>query len=106
MTIVKASPDSRREFSVVTMVEENEVSALRADKQSDTHALGDRSESYNISPSVSDVGNPWIGPGEDPISPDGLFLSQDKVDDMVEMEDIQDCKVTQAEGAKTFDKEV
>lgn len=106
VTIVKASPDSRREFSVVTMVEENEASALRADKQNETHVLGDRSESYNISPSVSDVGNPRIGPGEDPLSPDRPFLSQDKVDDMVEMEDIQDCKVTQVESAKTFDKEV
>lgn len=105
VTIVKASPDSRREFSVITMVEEKELSASLEDKQRDAHALGDGSEKSNTNPSVSDVGNPLIGLGEDPRLPDGLSLSQDK-DDMVEMEDIQDCKVTQAEDVKTFDEEV
>lgn len=105
VTIVKASPDSRREFSVVTMVEEKELSALPEDKQRDSHALGDGSESSNINPSVSNGRNTLIGPAEDPRLPDGPSLSQDK-DDMVEMEDIQDCKVTQVEDAKTFDKRV
>lgn len=105
VTIVKASPDSKREFSVVTMVEEKESSASSEDKQSHSHALGHRSENSNINPSVCDTGNPLIRAGEDPRLPDGPSLSQDK-DDMVEMEDIQDCKVTQAEDAKAFDKEV
>lgn len=105
VTIVKASPDSKREFSVVTMVEEKESPAPPEDRQSDAQALGGRSENPNTNPSVSNVANPQTGPGEVPGLPDVVLLSQDK-DDMVEMEDIQDCKVTQAEDAKTFDKAV
>lgn len=95
VTIVKASPDSRREFSVVTMVEEKESSASPEDNQSESHGFGDRSQNPNINPSVSDVGDLRL--------PDGASLIQDK-DDMVQMEDIQDCKVTQAEDAKALDK--
>lgn len=104
VTIVKASPNSRREFSVVTMVEEKESPASTEDRQRDTRALGDREENSNINPSVSSIENPPTGPGEDPGPPDVVLLSQDK-DDMVEMEDIQDCKVTQAEDDKTFYEE-
>lgn len=91
VTIVKASPDSRREFSVVTMVEEER------DQQRETSNLGD------TSPTVLDVGQPPIRQGENSRTRDRPTVSQDK-DDMVEMEDIKDCKVTQVEEAKTMDK--
>lgn len=91
VTIVKASPDSRREFSVVTMVEEER------DQQRETSNLGD------TSPTVLDVGQPPIRQGENSRTQDRPTVSQDK-DDMVEMEDIKDCKVTQVEEAKTMDK--
>lgn len=104
VTVVKASPDSRREFSVVTMVEEEESSASPEDKQRETLELGVGSEKADIHPTVLDVGKSQIGPGENSRLPDGPSSSQDK-DDMVEMEDIQDCKVTQVEEAKTRDEE-
>lgn len=97
VTIVKASPDSRREFSVVTMVEEER------DQQRETSNLGMELENADASPTVLDVGQPPIQQGENSRSQDRPTVSQDK-DDMVEMEDIKDCKVTQVEEAKTMDK--
>lgn len=97
VTIVKASPDSRREFSVVTMVEEER------DQQRETSNLGVESEKADTSPTVLDVGQPPIQQGENSRSQDRPTVSQDK-DDMVEMEDIKDCKVTQVEEAKTMDE--
>lgn len=103
VTIVKASPDSRREFSVVTMVEVKKSSASPEDQQRETWQVGLGSEKADISPTVLDVGKPPIGP-EHPRLPGGPSLSQDK-DDMVQMEDIQDCKVTQVEEAQTREEE-
>lgn len=100
VTIVKASPDSRREFSVVTM-EERKSSASPEDQPGETREPGVGSDKAGINPTVLDVGKPPIGPGEHSRL---LSLSQDK-DDMVEMEDIQDCKVTQVEEAKTREEE-
>lgn len=102
MTIVKASPDGRREFAVVTMVEEKESSASPEDKLREASELGVGPEKASISPTLPDVGKPAIGPGQNSRL---ASLSQDK-DDMVEMEDIQDCKVTQPEEAETRDEEV
>lgn len=98
VTIVKASPDSKREFSVVTMVEEKESAASPEDKARGTSELGAGSEKSST-PSVLDVGKPRLPPGENSSSADGPSSSQEK-DDMVEMEDIQDCKVMQVEEAK------
>lgn len=81
VTIVKASPDSRREFSVVTTVEEVK------DQTGGTSEQGGEI-------SVSGVGQPesreTSGAEVKPT------LGQDK-DDMMEMEDIRDCKVMQVE---------
>lgn len=68
VTIVKASPDSKREFSVVTMMED-QVGALKVDK-------------------------------EDLVTTDAAevkWTSGDEKEDMVEMEAIAECRVTQAE---------
>lgn len=82
VTIVKASPDSKREFSVVTMVEETEQDASPKGQRGQTLLPSTRQpESPRGEPSVADM-KPSV--------------SQDK-DDMVEMEDIRDCKVTQVE---------
>lgn len=103
VTIFKASPNSKREFSVVTMVEEEESSTSTKDQQRGTSELGVESEKVEISPTVSDVGQPESQHGENSGTQDRPTVSQDK-DDMVEMEDIRDCKVTQMEEAKTFDE--
>lgn len=81
VTIVKASPDSRREFSVVTTVEEVK------DQTGGTSEPGGEV-------SVAGVGQPESREsfGAD-VKP---TLGQDK-DDMMEMEDIRDCKVMQVE---------
>lgn len=97
VTVVKASPDSRREFSVVTMVEEER------DQQRETSNLGVESEKADTGPTVADVGQPPTEQRENSRSQRRLTVSQDK-DDMVEMEDIKDCKVTQVEEAKTMDE--
>lgn len=82
VTIVKASPDSKREFSVVTMVEETEQDASEKRQTGETV--------------LSSTGKPENLRGETSGAEIKPSVSQDK-DDMVEMEDIKDCKVTQVE---------
>ncbi|GLD62751.1 mucin-5AC-like protein [Lates japonicus] len=103
VTIVKASPDSTREFSVVTMVEDKESSTSIKDQEGETSELGAESEKAGLSPtvgrggevSVSGIGQPESQRGETSAAEGGPTLSQER-DDMVEMEDIRDCKVMQA----------
>lgn len=78
VTIVKASPDSKREFSVVTMVEEQKGTLETVAKEEQQEIWGEEVRST---------------------------LSQDK-DDIVEMEDIKDCKVTQGEEVETSELKV
>ncbi|XP_034454646.1 RELT-like protein 2 [Hippoglossus hippoglossus] len=66
-TIIKASPDSKREFSVVTMMEDEESTSLTKDQKRET--------------------------------------CKEK-EDMVEMEDIKDCKVMQLQEAERAREEV
>ncbi|XP_034739138.1 RELT-like protein 2 [Etheostoma cragini] len=109
VTIVKASPDSKREFSVVTMVEEKESSTSIKDKIGSTSELRVESEKIipGISPKlsrggevyVSVVGQPESESGKTPVAEVSPRVCQEK-DDMVEMEDIRDCKVTQVEEAE------
>lgn len=99
VTIVKASPDSKREFSVITMVEKEEACTSTKDQEGETCGREGQSEKLGLS-SVMDRGGevsvPGVGeqsrgtPGAEPqptVVPER--------DDMVEMEDIRDCKVTQ-----------
>lgn len=72
VTIVKASPDSKREFSVVTMVEE-QMGASKADI-------------------------------EEPVDDGGAevkWILGDEKEEMVEMEEISECRVTQVGEEKT-----
>ncbi|XP_020509054.1 RELT-like protein 2 [Labrus bergylta] len=100
VTIVKASPDSKREFSVVTM-EEREESSTK-EKERETSELGVESENLERRPAVDQerqvavqgVGEPDRKIGETSGAEVRLTVSQDR-DDMMEMEDIRDCKVTQ-----------
>lgn len=93
VTIVKASPDSKREFSVVTMVEkEKESSSSSKDPKKDTYELEIDSEKLQHSPTVSEVGQAKSQYGETSRTQGEATVSQEK-DDMVEMEDIRDCKV-------------
>lgn len=85
------------------MVEEEESSTSTKDQQRGTSELGVESEKVEISPTVLDVGQPESQHGENLGTRDRPTVSLDK-DDMVEMEDIRDCKVTQMEEAKTVDE--
>lgn len=111
MTIVKASPDSKREFSVFTMVEEEKSSRSMEDQKGETSELLVESEKVRISPAV-DQGEEVsvLGVGQ-PESREGSgaeissMLSQEK-EDMVEMEDIRDCKVMQVGEAERVEEEL
>ncbi|KAE8278182.1 RELT-like protein 2 [Larimichthys crocea] len=111
VTIVKASPDSKREFSVVTMVEEGESSTSIKDRKRETSELVVKSGKAGIGPTVGQGENVSIsGFGQTesqledtPGAENRPTVSQEK-DDMMEMEDIRDCKVTQVEEAERADE--
>lgn len=98
VTIVKASPDSKREFSVVTMVEDE-----RKNQKLETSETGAESEKAGVSPAAGQEGEvsvSGLGPLETQRAETAAAVrptfSQDR-DDMVQMEDIRDCKVTKEE---------
>lgn len=100
MTIVKASPDSKREFSVVTMVREEESSTSVKDQKGQTPKLTTESEKVGVNPTVGpSVEQPITQSEETSGAAERPTVSQEK-DDMVEMEDIKDCKVMQVEKAE------
>lgn len=113
MTIVKASPNSKREFSVATMVEEKESSTSIKDHKGATSELRVESEKAGTIPAVGQGGEVYVSgvgqtesqSGETPGAEVGPRVSQEK-DDMVQMEDIRDCKVTQAEEAGRVEEEL
>lgn len=112
VTIVKASPDSKREFSVVTMVEEEESSTSLKEQKGKTSELGVESDKVGISSADSQgvkLSSSGVGPsesqcGETSGADDWPMIYQEK-DDMVEMEDIRDCQVQQVEGADKMNEE-
>lgn len=103
VTIVKASPNSKREFSVATMVEEEESSTLTKDQKGETSELGIKSEEMESSPTVSGVGQSESQHGDNSVTQDRPTVSQEK-DDVVEMEDIRDCNKMQMEEERTVDE--
>ncbi|XP_026187016.1 RELT-like protein 2 [Mastacembelus armatus] len=101
VTIVKASPDSKREFSVVTMVEDEEFFTSIKDQKGTTSELGDVCQG-----DVSLLGIRQTESQKEETAADvKLKLSQEKYA-MMEMEDIRDCKVTQVQEAKEEEKMV
>ncbi|XP_041653115.1 RELT-like protein 2 [Cheilinus undulatus] len=101
VTIVKASPDSKREFSVVTMVENEDSSTPTKEQERETSELGDKSGTSSAVDKEREVFAPGVGEpkrqsGESSGAKVRPTVSQDR-DDMMEMEDIRDCKVTQEE---------
>ncbi|MEQ2169001.1 hypothetical protein GOODEAATRI_020458 [Goodea atripinnis] len=101
VTIVKASPDSKREFSV-SLVDKEDASS--EDHEDESPENGFKSEKVKISPADKMQEDIFVGESEiqsrDTSGVEArLYPDQDK-DDMMEMEDIRDCKVTQVEGAK------
>ncbi|XP_075994790.1 RELT-like protein 2 [Genypterus blacodes] len=92
VSIIKASPDSKRDFSVVTMVEEEETG--------DTPRVGIESEKLGVGPAESQAGDVSVPLFDRPKmtlkAGSGPTASQDR-DDMMQMEDIRACKVTQVE---------
>lgn len=113
MTVVKASPDSKREFSVATMVEEKESSTSIKDHEGVTSELRVESEQAGIIPAVGQGGEVYVSgfgqtesqSGETPGAEVRPSVSQEK-DEMMEMEDIRDCKVTQAEETGRVEEEL
>lgn len=97
VTIVKASPNSKLEFSVVTMVEEESPSSTKAQQRESSEP-----QKVKLSPTDLDITQPESRHGVYSESQDRSTLSQHK-DEMVEMEDIKDCKVTQIEKVKIMD---
>lgn len=112
VTIIKASPDSKREFSVVTMVEEEESSTSLREQKGETSELGVETDKERISSadsqgvklSASGVGPSESQRGETSGAEDRPMIYQEK-DDMVEMEDIRDCQVQQVESADKLNEE-
>ncbi|KAM7417078.1 hypothetical protein PAMA_016944 [Pampus argenteus] len=110
VTIVKASPDSKRVFSVVTMEEKEEQSTSQKSQTGETSEFGVESEKVGASPlnqgghiPISDVGQHETQIRETSREEVRAMVSQEK-DDMVEMEDIRDCKVTQVEEAERVEE--
>ncbi|KAM7388915.1 hypothetical protein PAMP_022917 [Pampus punctatissimus] len=110
VTIVKASPDSKREFSVVTMVEKEEQSTSQKSQTGETSKFGVESEKVGASTldqgghiPISGVGQHETQIRETSGEEVRSMVSQEK-DDMVEMEDIRDCKVTQVEEAERVEE--
>ncbi|XP_027887223.1 RELT-like protein 2 isoform X1 [Xiphophorus couchianus] len=102
VTIVKASPDSKREFSVITMVDKEEASS--SDQRLKSSQDGFKSEREETNPTVRKQEQIFIGESQTQRKETSggetrSYPGQDK-DDMMEMEDIRDCKVTQVEGAE------
>ncbi|XP_054453344.1 RELT-like protein 2 [Anoplopoma fimbria] len=102
VTIVKASPDSKREFSVVTMMEQEVSSTSIKEQKGATSELRVESEKAGISPADGQGGELYVlavGQRERQIEETPRAEVRPRViqekDDIVEMEDIRDCKVTQ-----------
>jgi len=112
VTIVKASPDSKREFSVVTIVEKEESSSSikgqRGETSEHVFKLGKEEKSPAVCEqrgiSVFSAGQSESQSRETSgieISP---TLSQEK-DVMMEMEEIKDCRVAQVDGAEGLEED-
>lgn len=109
VTIVRASPDSKREFSVVTMMEEEEQSTSQKSQETEeTSEFGVESGKAGASPLSQEGHVPISGAGQSgrQIKETSRSMVSQEKDDMVEMEDIRDCKVTQVEEAERVEEEV
>ncbi|XP_056295068.1 RELT-like protein 2 isoform X2 [Pseudoliparis swirei] len=112
VTIIKASPDSKREFSVTMMEQEISLTSIN-EQRGATSELGVESEKAGINPAigqgdeiyVSGVGHCESQCEETPRAEVKPRVSQEK-DDMVEMEDIRDCKVIQVEEVEKVEEEL
>ncbi|XP_034399043.1 RELT-like protein 2 isoform X3 [Cyclopterus lumpus] len=104
VTIIKASPDSKREFSVVTLMEQEVSSTSIKQQKGATSELRVESEKGDEI-CVSGVGHRESQNEETPRAEVKPRVSQEK-DDMVEMEDIRDCKVTQVEEEERVEEEL
>nr|XP_040029061.1 RELT-like protein 2 isoform X1 [Gasterosteus aculeatus aculeatus]XP_040029062.1 RELT-like protein 2 isoform X1 [Gasterosteus aculeatus aculeatus]XP_040029063.1 RELT-like protein 2 isoform X1 [Gasterosteus aculeatus aculeatus]XP_040029064.1 RELT-like protein 2 isoform X1 [Gasterosteus aculeatus aculeatus]XP_040029065.1 RELT-like protein 2 isoform X1 [Gasterosteus aculeatus aculeatus] len=104
--IFKASPDSKRQFPVDTMMED-EISFPSTKKQN-----GATSEKAGISPAVGQEGEVYVSgvaqcesQCEKTPRAEVIAIASKVKDDMVEMEDIRDCKVTQVQEEERVEEE-
>lgn len=100
VAIVKASPDSKREFSVVTLLDEEEPSYSSKDQKKE-FAGGEEDSAVNQQGDFSVSGDKECGPTSGAKVRPALCPEKD---DLMEMDDIKDCKVTHVGGAKEMDE--
>ncbi|KAF3837742.1 hypothetical protein F7725_009510 [Dissostichus mawsoni] len=106
VTVVKASPDSSREFSVESSTlikyQKGETSEIRIESERAiiSLAFGQGGDVF-----VSGVVQPESQSRETPVAEVRPRVVQEK-EDMVEMEDIRDCKVSQEEEAERGEDEL
>ncbi|XP_068451129.1 RELT-like protein 2 isoform X2 [Clinocottus analis] len=113
VTIIKDSPDSKRAFSVVSTMEPEVSSTLIKEQKGATSELRVESEMAGISTAVgqrdevhvSGVGQHESQNEETPRAEVKPRVNQER-DDMVEMEDIRDCKVTHVEEEEKVEEEL
>jgi len=102
VSIVKASPDSKREFTVVTMLEEEEPSesAKTKDKETKTLETSDLdSAKVDVSPSVSKRGDSSVSVSIETLAQDKQLSTvrvvpsvSQGMDDIVELKDVKEVK--------------
>lgn len=100
VAIVKASPDSKREFSVVTLLDEEEPSYSSKDQKKES-AGGEEDSAVSQQGDFSVSGSKECGPTSGAKVRPALCPEKD---DLMEMDDIKDCKVTHVGGAKEMDE--
>ncbi|KAF7645213.1 hypothetical protein LDENG_00208370, partial [Lucifuga dentata] len=111
VTIIKASPDSKREFSVVTMMEEEEEEEEpHVSKKQEGETSGAEAElaKVGIGPAdiqEGDVPFPLVEQSHMTSKAGTETPASQEKDDMVEMEDIKDCKVKQVEERERLEEE-
>lgn len=104
VTVVKANPDSSREFSVESLIKDQkgETSETRIESE---RAIISRAFGQGGDVFVSGVVQPASQSRETPVAEVRPRVVQEK-EDMVEMEDIRDCKVSQEEEAERVEEEL
>lgn len=100
VAIVKASPDSKREFSVITLLDEEEPSSSSKDQQKEPAGGSEPHPAFSLQgdlpPTAAEECSPTSGARA------GAGPGPER-DDLMEMEDIKDCKVTHVGGAKRME---
>lgn len=102
VAIVKASPNSKREFSVITLLDEEEHSSSSKDQQKEP--TGGPEEPHPATSLQGDLPPTAAKECSLTLEPRARAALGPERDDLMEMEDIKDCKVTHVGGAKRMEE--